>query len=305
MRELDRHLADLDPLGGELPPSLPFPDLPRGAVSDIRYTGEAARADRRRWAATAVGGLAAIVAAVVLTGLVGGADTAERTAPPASPAGASEAGAGVAELTPPTGGSAPAARARITFIGTDADTISVNARGLPADEDGEPYALWLVESDGGALRLGFTPRVDDAGDLRFVSPMPEDVDVTRYAEVVLSREPGFGTTEPTDVLLAGRLPADRASRIPPADVRITIVDTSADGGLGTDAASRLESAGYDVISVIRSGPARAGVYFLPRYQSAAESVAELFDLSPAQISPYGKSAPQTGPDADVVVRLGG
>ena len=142
----------------------------------------------------------------------GGEDRASDDRPAATAtAEATPAAAGQIELTAPDGGKAKGA---MTILVTQEGQIqfSIEGTGVPANREGEAYAVWLT-GGGEPKRLGFAPIVGEDGKLGVSGPREGDEesfprDFSRARRVVVTRETSQEAAEPGPVVLQGRIPRD-------------------------------------------------------------------------------------------------
>ncbi len=98
------------------------------------------------------------------------------------------------------------ALAAVTLVrqGTEIDLL-FQGQGLPPNQKGDVYALWLTGS-GAPARLGFMPRVPKSGKLRFPGALPKTTDPSKYREMLMTRETTASPKAPGPVILRGTLP---------------------------------------------------------------------------------------------------
>lgn len=84
------------------------------------------------------------------------------------------------------------------------------AQKVPASRTGEAYAVWLVNPGGRSRRLGFAQPVGEDGLLQLSGPQQRDLAgfsrlLTRYRQIVVTRERDEATSKPGPVILRGSL----------------------------------------------------------------------------------------------------
>jgi hypothetical protein len=191
---------ELGPLAGDRLPTMPR-DGAAPAASD-----PAAPSVSRRGGALLIGAVVAAILAVVVV-LVLTRDDDE-------PARSADAGTSSTQtqpqvkaqvnLTAPNG--APAARAlaivQIVDVGGQ-QAINAVAQGLPTTTKAA-YAIWAYTSPSQARLIGGFDKKDDNGHLVYQGALPQDVtDVTRYREILVSRETNGSPKTPGTIYLRG------------------------------------------------------------------------------------------------------
>jgi hypothetical protein len=113
---------------------------------------------------------------------------------------------GQINLNAPTG-SGSKALAALTLVRQGAETdLLFQGQGLPPNQAGDVYALWVTGPGGRAARLGFMPRVGKSGKTRFPGALPSNVDLSKYDTLLMTRETTASPTQPGAVVLRGKLP---------------------------------------------------------------------------------------------------
>lgn len=98
------------------------------------------------------------------------------------------------------------ALAAVTLVrqGKEIDLL-FQGQGLPPNKKGDVYALWFTGTQG-AARMGFMPRVGKSGKVRFPGALPQGVELSRYTQMIVTRETTANPKTPGPVILRGRLP---------------------------------------------------------------------------------------------------
>jgi hypothetical protein len=160
------------------PPPKPSPSKP--AVKRDRPRLSLPANPRLRFAAAAAGGLALVLAFLLVVGVFGGGDESDSSEPSAgagqgngqvaAPAGSDQITQ--AMLSPVDGGDASGQ----ALFGRIRDTavLQVEAEGLEPSPPGQLYAVWLYGSPRIALRVGAV-RVTDDGGISAQFPLPTEV----------------------------------------------------------------------------------------------------------------------------------
>ena len=92
--------------------------------------------------------------------------------------------------------------------------FALQGQDLPPSSEQAAYAVWLTGPGDKARRLGFTSPVGEDGALGIQGPSDKDLQAfpqlyATYEKVVVSRESTEDAKRPTEVVLAGKLPAAR------------------------------------------------------------------------------------------------
>ncbi|HEX7301196.1 MAG TPA: hypothetical protein VF257_19515 [Solirubrobacteraceae bacterium] len=192
--------------------------LPDGAAAP----GEAARPDgeplpdgmaapaprvSRRGGAVLIGAVAAAILAGVLALVLrgGGDDQPARTAVQTTSTTSTKPQVKAqVNLVPPKGG--PAARAiAIVQVVDVSGQQAVNAVAQGLDTTGKGiYAIWAYTSPSEARVIGAFDKADDKGHLVYQGALPQDItDITRYREILVTREAGASPERPGTIYLRG------------------------------------------------------------------------------------------------------
>ena len=193
---------ELAPLAPERLPELP----PNGAAPATPASASGAPRVSRRGGALLIGAVvAAIVAAVLVLVLTGGDDKpgARADTGTASTQTQPRVKAQV-NLTAPK--SAPAAKAlaivQIVDVGGQ-QAINAVAQGLPTTSKAA-YGIWAYTSPSQSRLIGGFDKKDDKGHLVYQGALPQDVtDITRYREIVVTRETNGSPKKPGAIYLRG------------------------------------------------------------------------------------------------------
>ena len=113
---------------------------------------------------------------------------------------------GQINLNPPQGATSKALAALTLVQQGDETDILFQGQGIPPNQTGDVYALW-VTGNGRVARLGFMPRVGKSGKVRFPGALPNNVDLSKYTTLLMTRETSASPTRPGSVILSGRLPS--------------------------------------------------------------------------------------------------
>jgi hypothetical protein len=90
--------------------------------------------------------------------------------------------------------------------------FAIAAENVPANKNGEVYAVWFTRADGKPRRLGFTQApVGNDGILTTGGPQKRDQDefpkwFATYDKVLITRETDAKSTTPGPAVLEGTLP---------------------------------------------------------------------------------------------------
>jgi hypothetical protein len=181
---------------------------PQGAV--------AASSSRLGGAILIGGGVLAIVVVVLILFVFGGDDDS----------GGGKDKATVATATPTASGT-PQAVGQIDLKGVNGSkgrgvmtlyasqgqlAFTLEGTGVPQNKSNEAYAVWFTNPGGASQRLGFAQPVGKNGQLGTTGPRTEDLDkfprwLSRYKQVVVSRERDGKAKKPGPVVLQGALPS--------------------------------------------------------------------------------------------------
>jgi hypothetical protein len=164
-----------------------------------------------------IGGLAILLVALVVWLVTKGGDddngtarNTDATATPTATATSDFRPQGSIPLTSPTGG--PAKGTMVIFTSqSQGVAFTIQATNVPANRDGEAYAVWLTGGDK-PHRLGFAPVVGSDGRFGTSGPQADDADrfvrwFTNAKNVVVSRETSESARQPGPVVMRGRIPS--------------------------------------------------------------------------------------------------
>ena len=113
---------------------------------------------------------------------------------------------GQINLNAPTGSGSKALGA-LTLVRQGAETdLLFQGQGIPPNQAGDVYALWVTGPGARAARLGFMPRVGKSGKTRFPGALPSNIDLSKYDTLLMTRETTASPTQPGAVVLHGKLP---------------------------------------------------------------------------------------------------
>jgi hypothetical protein len=176
-------------------------------------------------ASSKLGGVLLIAAVIAIVGVVlflvlrGGDDPSGEEAASASPTPTATATAtpeprvtDQITLRPPEGGKAKGTMT--VYLQGEQLLFALQGEKLPPSREQAAYAVWLTGPGDKARRLGFTNPVGDDGALGIQGPSETDLQAfpqlyATYEKVVVSQERTEDSKRPTNVVLAGRLPAGR------------------------------------------------------------------------------------------------
>jgi hypothetical protein len=213
----------LRPLGGERLPDVPLDGAsgspaPAAAAPSPPVDAAAAAADptpfapapsaaprvsRRGGAILIAAVLAAIVAAVLVIVLTGDDDKPKRTASTTTTSAQPTVKAQV-NLTPPKGAPAQKALAIVQIVSSNGqNVVNAVAQGLPTTSKAA-YGIWAYTSPSETRLIGGFNKTDNKGHLVYQGALPQDVtDVTRYKEILVTRETSGNPTKPGTIYLRG------------------------------------------------------------------------------------------------------
>jgi len=166
----------------------------------------------RRGGAILIAAVAAAVVAVVLILVLTGkddnkpqraADTTTTTTTTTQPVVKAQV-----NLTPPKGAPAAKALAIVQVVESNGQkVVNAVAQGLPTSSKAA-YAIWAYTSPTEARLIGGFDKTDNKGHLVYQGALPQDVtDVTRYKEILVSRETSGSPTKPGTIYLRGPMQA--------------------------------------------------------------------------------------------------
>lgn len=212
--------GELRPLAGDALPDIPAERAEVAEAFDALEARKEARVRQQR--SSRLGGvllLAAVGIAVafIIVFVVSGssndngttatssnASTTSSTATTSTAAGQPQV-LGQVNMNPPSGSSSNAIAAVTLLRQGQENDILFQGQNIPANGKADVYALWAV-GQGGAARLGFTPRVKANGRLRFPGALPSTVDLSKYQLLELTRETTANPSRPGTVIISGKLP---------------------------------------------------------------------------------------------------
>jgi hypothetical protein len=198
----------LRPLAGDRLPEVPrdgaSPDAPP-ATGDTPFAPAptAPRVSRRGGAILIAAVVAAIVAVVLVVLLTGDDDEPTRSANTTTTSAKPTVKAQV-NLTPPNGAPESKALAIVQIVESNGqNVVNAVAQGLPISSKAA-YGIWAYTSPSETRLIGGFDKKDDEGRLVYQGALPQDVtDVTRYKEILVTRETSGNPTKPGTVYLRG------------------------------------------------------------------------------------------------------
>jgi hypothetical protein len=163
------------------------------------------RVSRRGGAILIAAVLAAIVAAVLVIVLTGNDDenkpqrAASTTTTSAQPTVKAQV-----NLTPPKGAPAQKALAIVQIVNSNGqNVVNAVAQELPTTSKAA-YGIWAYTSPTETRLIGGFNKTDNKGHLVYQGALPQDVtDVTRYKEILVTRETSGNPTKPGTIYLRG------------------------------------------------------------------------------------------------------
>jgi hypothetical protein len=187
--------------GGAAPATTPFAPAPAPGP----------RVSRRGGAILIAAVAAAVVAVVLILVLTGkddnkpqrAADTTTTTSTSAQPVVQAQV-----NLTPPKGAPAAKALAIVQVVESNGQkVVNAVAQGLPTSSNAA-YAIWAYTSATETRLIGGFDKTDNKGHLVYQGALPQDVtDVTRYKEIIVTRETSGSPTKPGTIYLRGPMQA--------------------------------------------------------------------------------------------------
>jgi hypothetical protein len=226
---------ELQPLGGDRLPEVPLDGaaatatLAAGTPSPPAEPAAAAVGDAaatpfapaptpgprvsRRGGAILIAAVAAVVVAVVLVLVLTGKDDnkpqrAADTTTTTSSTSAQPVVQAQVNLTPPKGAPAAKALAIVQVVESNGQkVVNAVAQGLPTSSKAA-YAIWAYTSPTETRLIGGFDKTDNKGHLVYQGALPQDVtDVTRYKEIIVTRETSGNPTKPGTIYLRGPMQA--------------------------------------------------------------------------------------------------
>jgi hypothetical protein len=187
---------------------------PAGTVPFAPAPTAAPRVSRRGGAILIGVVLAAIVAVVLVLVLTGGDDNKPERAANTAPTTTSTQPVVKAQvnLVPPKGAPASKALAIVQIVDSNGQNV-VNAvsQGLPTTSKAA-FAIWAYTSPSETRLIGGFNKTDNKGHLVYQGALPQDVtDITRYKEILVTRETSGNPTKPGQIYLRGPMQAGSTS----------------------------------------------------------------------------------------------
>jgi hypothetical protein len=107
-------------------------------------------------------------------------------------------------LTPPKGAPAQEALAIVQIVSSNSqNVVNAVAQGLPTTSKAA-YGIWAYTSPSETRLIGGFNKTDNKGHLVYQGALPQDVtDVTRYKEILVTRETSGNPTKPGTIYLRG------------------------------------------------------------------------------------------------------
>jgi hypothetical protein len=214
----DAVAKELRPLAGDRLPEIPLdgasrttPPRPEPATATTDATPfapaptAAPRVSRRGGAILIALVVAAIVAGVLVLLLTGGDDKPNRAAATTTTSGSTQPTVKAqANLTPPQGAPASKALAIVQIVNSNGqNVVNAVAQGLPTTSKAA-YGIWAYTSPTETRLIGGFNKTDNKGHLVYQGALPQDVtDVTRYKEILVTRETSGNPKTPGTIYLRG------------------------------------------------------------------------------------------------------
>jgi hypothetical protein len=164
----------------------------------------APRVSRRGGAILIAAVLAAIVAAVLVIVLTGNDDNKPERAASTTTTSTQPTVKAQVNLTPPKGAPAQKALAIVQIVSSNGqNVVNAVAQGLPTTSKAA-YGIWAYTSPSETRLIGGFNKTDNKGHLVYQGALPQDVtDVTRYKEILVTRETSGNPTKPGTIYLRG------------------------------------------------------------------------------------------------------
>jgi hypothetical protein len=164
----------------------------------------APRVSRRGGAILIAAILAAIVAAVLVIVLTGNDDDTPKRAASTTTTSTQPTVKAQVNLTPPKGAPAQKALAIVQIVSSNGqNVVNAVAQGLPTTSKAA-YGIWAYTSPSETRLIGGFNKTDNKGHLVYQGALPQDVtDVTRYKEILVTRETSGNPTKPGTIYLRG------------------------------------------------------------------------------------------------------
>jgi hypothetical protein len=221
----DAVAEQLRPLGGDRLPDVPIdgasgiapaaaataaspPAGPAAAAADAPpfapAPSAAPRVSRRGGAILIAAVLAAIVAAVLVIVLTGDDDNTPKRAASTTTTSTQPTVKAQVNLTPPKGAPAQKALAIVQIVSSNGqNVVNAVAQELPTTSKAA-YGIWAYTSPSETRLIGGFNKTDNKGHLVYQGALPQDVtDVTRYKEILVTRETSGNPTKPGTIYLRG------------------------------------------------------------------------------------------------------
>jgi hypothetical protein len=164
----------------------------------------APRVSRRGGAILIAAILAAVVAAVLVIVLAGNDDDTPKRAASTTTTSTQPTVKAQVNLTPPKGAPAQKALAIVQIVSSNGqNVVNAVAEGLPTTSKAA-YGIWAYTSPSETRLIGGFNKTDNKGHLVYQGALPQDVtDVTRYKEILVTRETSGNPTKPGTIYLRG------------------------------------------------------------------------------------------------------
>jgi hypothetical protein len=168
----------------------------------------APRVSRRGGAILIAAVVAAIVAVVLVLVLSGGGDKPKAAADTTTTTSTQPKLTAEAKLIPPKGAPVRKAAAIVQVIESNGqNVVNAVAQGLPPTSRAL-YGIWAYTSPSETRLIGGFDKPDDKGRFIYQGALPQDItDVTRYKEILVTRETSGNPTKPGTIYLRGPMQA--------------------------------------------------------------------------------------------------
>jgi hypothetical protein len=199
------------PLDGATAKQVDAAPSPPAEAADTPFAPAPSAAPRvsRRGGAILIGAvIAAIVAVVLIVLLTGGDDNPKAAADTTTTASSKPVVKAQVNLTPPNGAPAAKALAIVQIVESNGqNVVNAVAEGLPTTSKAA-YGIWAYTSPTETRLIGGFDKTDNKGHLVYQGALPQDVtDVTRYKEILVTRETSGNPTKPGTIYLRGPMQA--------------------------------------------------------------------------------------------------
>ena len=214
----DAVARELRPLAGDRLPDVPLDGASRPASSApaeppttaanrtpfAPAPSAAPRVSRRGGAILIAAVLAAIIAAVLVIVLTGNDDNKPKRAASTTTTATQPTVKAQVNLTPPKGAPASKALAIVQIVTSNGqNVVNAVAQGLPTTSKAA-YGIWAYTSPTETRLIGGFDKTDNKGHLVYQGALPQDVtDVTRYKEILVTRETSGNPKTPGTIYLRG------------------------------------------------------------------------------------------------------